>query len=146
MGNKPTAFACLRMVPSKRRGPSVLNACMVRARHRRWTGMNEDLLVVEELRAGFETADGFVRAVDGVSFSLRKGEVLGLVGESGCGKTVTALSLLRLLPRPPAVIESGRVLFRGRDLLAMPIEELRGIRGARISVVFQGWVTSSGTW
>ncbi len=104
--------------------------------------MNEDLLVVEELRAGFETADGFVRAVDGVSFSLRKGEVLGLVGESGCGKTVTALSLLRLLPRPPAVIESGRVLFRGRDLLAMPIEELRGIRGARISVVFQEPMTS----
>ena len=63
--------------------------------------MEEVLLSVEELRAGFETAAGFLRAVDGVSFEIRKGEVLGLVGESGCGKTVTALSLLRLLPHPP---------------------------------------------
>ena len=99
--------------------------------------MNEVLLNVENLCAGFESADGFVRAVDGVSFEIRRGEVLGLVGESGCGKTVTALSLLRLLPRPPAVIAGGRALFRGRDLLTLPIEELRQIRGGRIGMIFQ---------
>ena len=99
--------------------------------------MNEGLLSVENLCAGFETADGFVRAVDGISFEIRRGEVLGLVGESGCGKTVTALSLLRLLPRPPAVIEGGRALFHGRDLLSLPVEELRKIRGGRIGMIFQ---------
>ncbi len=104
--------------------------------------MGEVLLSVENLRAGFETASGFLRAVDGVSFEVRRGEVLGLVGESGCGKTVTALSLLRLLPRPPAVIEGGRALFRGRDLLAMPIEELRKIRGGQIGMIFQEPMTA----
>ena len=104
--------------------------------------MEEVLLSVEELRAGFETAAGFLRAVDGVSFEIRKGEVLGLVGESGCGKTVTALSLLRLLPHPPAVIEDGRALFHGRDLLSMPIEELRRIRGGKIGMIFQEPMTA----
>ena len=104
--------------------------------------MNDVLLKVEELRAGFATAEGFVRAVDGVSFEIRRGEVLGLVGESGCGKTVTALSLLRLLPRPPAVIEGGRALFHGRDLLSMPIEELRQIRGGKIGMIFQEPMTA----
>ena len=104
--------------------------------------MNEVLLSVEELRAGFETAAGFLRAVDGISFEIRRGEVLGLVGESGCGKTVTALSLLRLLPTPPAVIEGGRALFHGRDLLAMPIEELRKIRGGKIGMIFQEPMTA----
>ena len=99
--------------------------------------MGETLLQVEELRVGFAAAGGFVRAVDGVSFEIHPGEVLGLVGESGCGKTVTALALLRLLARPPAVVEGGRALFRGRDLLAMPIEELRAIRGGQIGMVFQ---------
>ncbi len=104
--------------------------------------MGEALLQVEELRVGFAAAGGFVRAVDGVSFEIRRGEVLGLVGESGCGKTVTALALLRLLARPPAVIEGGRALFQGRDLLAMPIEELRAIRGGRIGMVFQEPMTA----
>ena len=104
--------------------------------------MNDVLLKVEELRAGFATAEGFVRAVDGVSFEIRRGEVLGRVGESGCGKTVTALSLLRLLPRPPAVIEGGRALFHGRDLLTMPIEELRQIRGGKIGMIFQEPMTA----
>ena len=104
--------------------------------------MSEILLAVEDLRAGFETAGGFVRAVDGVSFEIRRGEVLGLVGESGCGKTVTALSLLRLLPRPPAVIEGGRALFHGRDLLSMPGAELRAIRGAKIGMIFQEPMTA----
>jgi ABC-type dipeptide/oligopeptide/nickel transport system ATPase component len=100
------------------------------------------LLQVEDLRVGFAAAGGFVRAVDGVSFEIRKGEVLGLVGESGCGKTVTALALLRLLARPPAVIEGGRALFHGQDLLAMPIEELRAIRGGKIGMVFQEPMTA----
>ena len=104
--------------------------------------MNEVLLNVKELRAGFATAEGFVRAVDGVSFEIRRGEVLGLVGESGCGKTVTALSLLRLLPRPPAVIEGGRALFHGRDLLTMPIAELRQLRGGKIGMIFQEPMTA----
>ena len=104
--------------------------------------MGDVLLSVEELRAGFETAGGFLRAVDGISFEIRRGEVLGLVGESGCGKTVTALSLLRLLPRPPAVIEGGRALFHDRDLLSMPIEELRKIRGGKIGMIFQEPMTA----
>jgi len=104
--------------------------------------MGEVLLQVEELRVGFEAAGGFVRAVDGVSFEIRRGEVLGLVGESGCGKTATALALLRLLPRPPAVIEGGHAWFHGRDLLAMPIEELRAIRGGKIGMIFQEPMTA----
>lgn len=104
--------------------------------------MGEALLNVEELRAGFQTADGFLRAVDGVSFEIRRGEVLGLVGESGCGKTVTALALLRLLPRPPAVIEGGRALFHGRDLLSMPVAELQRIRGGKIGMIFQEPMTA----
>lgn len=104
--------------------------------------MGEVLLSVEDLRAGFETAAGFLRAVDGISFEIRRGEVLGLVGESGCGKTVTALALLRLLPRPPAVIEGGRALFHGWDLLSMPIEELRRIRGGKIGMIFQEPMTA----
>lgn len=104
--------------------------------------MSDVLLNIEALRAGFQTADGFLRAVDGVSFEIRRGEVLGLVGESGCGKTVLALSLLRLLPRPPAVIEAGRALFGGRDLLAMPIGELQQIRGGRIGMIFQEPMTA----
>ncbi len=104
--------------------------------------MSEVLLSVEGLRVGFEAASGFVRAVDGVSFEIRRGEVLGLVGESGCGKTVAALSLLRLLPRPPAVIEGGRAMFGGQDLLSMPIAELRKIRGGKIGMIFQEPMTA----
>ena len=104
--------------------------------------MSEKLLQVEELRVGFETASGFLRAVDGVSFDIRRGEVLGLVGESGCGKTVTALSLLRLLPKPPAVIEGGRALFHGRDLLSLPAEELQTVRGGKIGMIFQEPMTA----
>ena len=104
--------------------------------------MDEALLKVEELRAGFQTAEGFLRAVDGVSFEIRRGEVLGLVGESGCGKTVTALALLRLLARPPAAIEGGRAWFHGRDLLSMPIAELQQIRGGKIGMIFQEPMTA----
>ena len=89
--------------------------------------MAERLLEVNDLRAGFATPEGFVRAVDGVSFEIRRGEVLGLVGESGCGKTVTALTLLRLLPRPPAVIEgdiAGSIDAQRIDALGVPVVQI----------------------
>ncbi len=95
------------------------------------------LLDARDLRAGFEVDDGFLRAVDGVALAVREGETLGLVGESGCGKSVTALSLLRLIPQPPGRIESGTALFRERDLLRLPIGELRQVRGRAISLIFQ---------
>ena len=104
--------------------------------------MGDVLLAVEDWKAGFATPSGFLRAVDGISFEIRRGEVLGLVGESGCGKTVTALSLLRLLPQPPASIEGGRALFHGKDLRTLPIEELRKIRGGKIGMIFQEPMTA----
>jgi len=84
----------------------------------------------------------WVKAVDGVSFTIREGETFGLVGESGCGKTVTALSILRLVPSPPGRIESGEILFRGTDLLQLPAADLRRIRGQAISMVFQDPMTA----
>ncbi|HMP89205.1 MAG TPA: ABC transporter ATP-binding protein [Kiritimatiellia bacterium] len=102
----------------------------------------EPLLRVENLSVSFKTDDGIVRAVDRVSFDVMRGEILGIVGESGCGKSVTAMSLLRLIPRPPGSIDSGKAWFGGRDLLSMPIEELRGIRGRDISMIFQEPMTA----
>ncbi len=100
------------------------------------------LLSVEDLRVYFH-ADGMVsRAVDGVSFKVRRGETVSLVGESGCGKTVSALSILGLVPCPPGRIEGGRILFEGRDLVRTTEEELRSIRGNRISMIFQEPLTS----
>src|SRR3954451_24590069 len=92
----------------------------------------DDLLDVEELKTYFFTRDGVVRAVDGVSFSVRRGETLCIVGESGCGKSVTSLSILRLIASPPGRTVDGRVLFEGRDLLALPEAEMRKIRGDAI--------------
>ncbi|NIN69387.1 MAG: ATP-binding cassette domain-containing protein [Anaerolineae bacterium] len=100
------------------------------------------MLDIKDLRTEFDTADGVVRAVNGVSFSVHEGETVGIVGESGCGKTVTALSIVRLIPEPPGRIASGRVLFRGRDLLAAGTEELGEIRGAKIGFIFQDPMTS----
>jgi len=102
----------------------------------------EPLLEVRDLRVAFRTEAGLVRALFGVTFSMDPGETLGLVGESGCGKTVTALSILKLLPSPPAVIEGGQVLLRGRDLVPLSEEELRDVRGKEISMVFQEPMTS----
>jgi peptide/nickel transport system ATP-binding protein len=99
------------------------------------------LLEVEGLRTQFVSADGVTRAVDGVSFTIAPGETLGLVGESGCGKSVTALSLLRLLPRNGRVVE-GAIRFEGRDLLALTEAEMRQIRGDRIAMIFQEPMTS----
>jgi peptide/nickel transport system ATP-binding protein len=99
------------------------------------------LLDVDALHTQFLTEDGAVRAVEGVSFSIAPGETLGLVGESGCGKSVTALSVMRLLPRNSRVV-SGRVLFDGTDLLALPETEMRAIRGNRVAMIFQEPMTS----
>jgi oligopeptide/dipeptide ABC transporter ATP-binding protein len=96
------------------------------------------LLSVRHLRTTFRTRHGLVHAVDDVSFDLEAGETLGLVGESGCGKTVTALSLLRLLETPPAFIDPGSAVeYEGKNLLALSDEELRRIRGAQIAIIFQ---------
>ncbi|HOW96603.1 MAG TPA: ABC transporter ATP-binding protein [Kiritimatiellia bacterium] len=100
------------------------------------------LLQIQDLTVAFETDEGRLCAADRVSFDIEEGEVLGLVGESGCGKTVTALSILRLIPSPPGRIESGSILFRGRDLLALPASELRRVRGQAISMVFQDPMTA----
>jgi oligopeptide transport system ATP-binding protein len=100
------------------------------------------LLDVQDLRVSFHTRHGVVRAVRGVSFSLKKGETLGIVGESGSGKSVTCYSLLRLLPQPPARIDGGRALFNGCDLLSCGDGELRALRGRRIAMIFQDPMTS----
>jgi peptide/nickel transport system ATP-binding protein len=99
------------------------------------------LLEVADLRTQFFSEDGITRAVDGVSFSIAPGETLGLVGESGCGKSVTALSLLRLLPRNGRVI-AGKIRFEGKDLLVLSEAEMRDIRGNRIAMIFQEPMTS----
>ncbi len=100
------------------------------------------LLRVEDLSVVFHTDEGDARAVDHVSFSLRQGQTVALVGESGCGKSVTALSLLRLIPSPPGQITGGRILFEDRDLLALSEAAMRRIRGNEISMVFQEPMTS----
>ncbi|MSU26805.1 MAG: ABC transporter ATP-binding protein [Pedosphaera sp.] len=100
------------------------------------------LLEVANLRAYFHTRNGIVRAVDGVSFSVEKGETLGIVGESGSGKSVTCYSLMGLIPKPPGRIESGTARFDGADLLAMKEAELNKIRGKRIAMIFQDPMTS----
>jgi len=100
------------------------------------------LLNVTDLRISFHTRNGVYRAVDGVSFTLEKGETLGIVGESGSGKSVTCASLLGLLPTPPGRIENGTALFDGTDLLRCTPEELRAIRGKRIAMIFQDPMTS----
>ncbi|MDB5901254.1 MAG: transporter ATP-binding protein [Betaproteobacteria bacterium] len=100
------------------------------------------LLEVDDLRTYFYTRDGVVRAVDGVSFSVYPGETLAVVGESGCGKSVTSLSILRLIASPPGRIVSGRLVFEGRDLLQLSEREMRSVRGNEISMIFQEPMTS----
>ena len=100
------------------------------------------ILQVENIATRFRTQEGQVHAVNGISFELKKGELLGVVGESGSGKSVTMMSLLKLLPMPPAEIVSGEANFDGHDLLKLDPEELRKIRGGKIGFIFQDPMTS----
>ena len=101
-----------------------------------------ELLNVQGLETQFLTPEGVIHAVNGISFGLKEGEVLGVVGESGCGKSVSMLSILRLIPQPPGKIVGGKAFFQGRDLLAISEEEIRQVRGAKIAMVFQDPMTS----
>lgn len=102
----------------------------------------EPILDVQELRTSFFTEDGEVRAVDGVSFKVARGRTLGIVGESGCGKSVTSLSILRLIPSPPGKIVGGKIFFNGKDLIGLSSGEMRAVRGNEISMIFQEPMTS----
>ena len=101
-----------------------------------------DLIQVKDLRTSFFTPEGEVRAIDGVSFEIGEGKTLGLVGESGCGKSVTSLSIMRLIQSPPGKIVGGEILYRGKDLLKLGTEAMRKIRGNEISMIFQEPMTS----
>ena len=100
------------------------------------------LLQVSDLQTHFYTEEGVSKAVDGVDYMVRKGETLGVVGESGCGKSVTALSIMRLIPNPPGKIVGGDILFDGKSLLSLSHSEMRAIRGNKISMIFQEPMTS----
>ena len=100
------------------------------------------ILEVKDLSTSFYTEEGVVPAVDHLSFRLRENEILAIVGESGCGKSVTSLSIMRLIPTPPGRIESGEILFEGEDLLKLPLKRMCDIRGDRISMIFQEPMTS----
>ena len=104
--------------------------------------MSDPLLKVEDLRVEFETRRGKALVLNGVDFEIRGGETLCVVGESGCGKSMTALALLRLIPSPPGRISSGKVLFQGEDLVSASMERMREVRGNRISMIFQEPMTS----
>lgn len=100
------------------------------------------LLDVENLKTHFHTFEGVARAVEGVSFHVDKSDLLGIVGESGCGKSVTAQTIMRLIPCPPGRIADGRILFDGQDIATLPISQMRDIRGNRIAMIFQEPMTS----
>jgi oligopeptide/dipeptide ABC transporter ATP-binding protein len=103
---------------------------------------NPALLEVRNLKTYFKTPRGIAKAVDGVSFTLEKGKTLGIVGESGCGKSMTALSLLQLVPEPAGYVEDGRILFEGKDLLDYTWDQMRAVRGKDIAMIFQEPMTS----
>ena len=103
---------------------------------------NNLILEVQNLTTAFDTESGRIRAIEDVNFDLKKEQVLGIVGESGCGKSVTALSIMRLLPKPVGVIESGRILFKGEDIVDLEADKMHKIRGKRISMIFQEPMTS----
>ncbi len=104
--------------------------------------MSETLLEVTDLKTHFFTRRGVIKAVDGVSFSIKEGETLGLVGESGCGKTITSLSILGLVPKPAGRVVNGKIIFDGQDLLQKGEKEMRHVRGRRISMIQQDPMTS----
>jgi len=100
-----------------------------------------DILNVEGLETQFRTREGIVHAVNGVSFKLKEGETLGIVGESGCGKSVSVMSMLRLIPAPPGEVVAGKAIFQGKDLLQMTDDQIRHVRGSQIGMVFQDPMT-----
>ena len=102
----------------------------------------DNILTVDGLKTFFGTEDGVVKAVDGISFNLKKGETLGIVGESGSGKSVTNLSIMRLIQEPPGKIAGGEVWFDGADILKLPLDQVRKLRGKRIAMIFQDPMTS----
>src|SRR5579864_3393454 len=104
--------------------------------------MSQPLLQVSNLNVGFETNRGLLRPVRDVSFSIYPGQTVALVGESGCGKSVTALSILRLIPQPPGRVLGGKILLEGRDLLELSEREMRQVRGGEIAMIFQEPMTS----
>lgn len=99
--------------------------------------MTETLLKIEDLKLSFHTDRGVVKALDGVSLQIQKGKILGLVGETGCGKSVTANAILRLIPSPPGKIEGGKVVFKGEDLFMVSEDKIRSVRGGEIAMIFQ---------
>ena len=101
-----------------------------------------ELLQVKDLETNFRTNEGIIHAVNGVSFHLKEGETLGIVGESGCGKSVTVMSMLHLIPSPPGKVVAGQALYAGQDLITMKDQEIRHILGAQISIIFQDPMTS----
>jgi len=136
--------------PDSGSNPRMLRPRMPTSELRRGSGelrsasrpLEKPILVLDGLRTTFDTDDGLLKAVDGVSYTLRRGMTLGLVGESGCGKSVTNLSIMRLVPSPPGRIVGGQILFHGEDLLKKTEDEMRAIRGRQISMIFQDPMTS----
>lgn len=106
------------------------------------SSQNGNILTVNNLKTYFQTEDGVVKAVDGITFELKKGETLGIVGESGSGKSVTNLSIMRLIPEPPGKIVEGEIIFDGKDVRNLTLDEVRKIRGKRIAMIFQDPMTS----
>jgi oligopeptide transport system ATP-binding protein len=105
--------------------------------------MNDNNIIeVRDLETTFKTDEGIIHAVNGISFDVKEGETLGIVGESGCGKSVTMLSMMQLIPSPPGKITNGEVVFQDNDLLKMSLDEIRHIRGSQISMIFQDPMTS----
>lgn len=104
--------------------------------------MNDNILEIKDLVVDYETDDGVVHAVNGMNLTLERGKSLGLVGETGAGKTTTALSILRLIPDPPGVIRSGSITLDGKDVLSLPVKEMRKLRGSYVSMIFQDPMTS----
>src|SRR3954469_12169461 len=145
----PSSGACTRrrtsassLTCAARRARHDPRACSIaRASRKRLPG-TENLIEVRGLRTSFAGEQGEVRAVDGVDFSVARGRTLGIVGESGCGKSVTALSIMRLVPQPPGRIHGGEVLFDGVDLLGLPESRMRSLRGDQLSMIFQEPMTS----
>jgi len=106
------------------------------------TAKNDLVLDISDLVVHYETMEGTVKALNGVNMKIEHGRTLGLVGETGAGKTTTALSIMRLIPDPPGIIKSGKIMFEGNDILKLPESKIRELRGSKISMIFQDPMTS----